>query len=87
MSERQDMERRRTLSCLGDLELRFWLHHVENVTPKELASIFHEKVELVRRYAKEIFDDVEDGDACVGSMWDSDTYVDIDEKEYYNEDE
>ncbi|MBP3556081.1 MAG: hypothetical protein J6K20_00035 [Thermoguttaceae bacterium] len=86
MSERQDMERRRTLSCLGDLELRCWLHHVENVTPEELAWMFHEKVELVRRYATEIFDDVEEGDACVGSMWDGETGDNLDEKEYYNED-
>lgn len=85
MSERQDMEQRRTLSCLGDMELRCWLHHVENVTPKELASMFREKVELVRRYAAEIFDDVEEGDVCIGFMWDSETDDDIDEKEYYNE--
>ena len=83
MSERQDMERRRTLSCLGDLELRCWLHDVENVTPKELASMFNEKVELVRRYATEIFDDVEEGDVCVGPMWDGETGDDIDKKEYY----
>ena len=85
MSERQDMERRRTLSCSGNLGLYCWLHGVDDTTPEELAAIFHEKAELVRQYATKVFDDVEE-DAEVGAMWDSETLDELDEKEYYNED-
>lgn len=82
MTEQRDSERRLTLSCSGNLGLYCWLHGVENVTPGELASIFHAKAELVRQYAAKIFDDVEE-DAEIGAMWNSETGEDLDEKEYY----
>lgn len=82
MAEQQNDERRRTLSCSGNLGLYCWLHGVENATPEELASIFHEKAELVRQYAAKIFDEAEE-DAEIGAMWDSETYEELDEKEYY----
>jgi hypothetical protein len=86
MSEQQDEERRRTLSCSGDLGLYCWLHCIENTTPEELASLFHQKAEQVRHYALQIFDDVEE-ESSVGSMWDCETREDLDEKEYYHEDD
>lgn len=82
MTKQEDKNRRRTLSCSGNLGLYCWPHRVDGATPEELASIFHEKAELVRQYAAKIFDDVEE-DAEVGAMWDSETYEELDEKEYY----
>lgn len=47
MSDRQDTECRRTLSCTGNLGLYCWLHKVDDTTPGELVAAFHEKAELV----------------------------------------
>ena len=87
MSEQQDARRRETLSCLGMLELCCWLHGVENTTPEKLAAIFSEKAARVRHYAMKLFDDVEDGEAKINSMWVYDTYEEIDKEEYSHEDE
>ena len=86
MSERQKEERRRTLTCSGNLGLYCWLHSVENTTPEELVSLFHQKAEQVRHYALQIFDDAEE-ESYVGSMWDNETRKELDEKEYYHEDD
>lgn len=82
MTERRDTERRRTFSCSGKLGFYCWLHDVENVTPEELANIFHTKAELVRQYAAKIFDDVEE-DAEIGAMWNSETCEMLEERDYY----
>lgn len=59
-----------------------YLHDVENVTPEELATLFHEKAEAVRHYAVQIFDDAEE-DAEVGEAWDGETGEEFAEEEYY----
>lgn len=82
MSEQQNEERRRTLSCSGNLGIYVYLHDVENMEPDELTALFHEKAEAVRHYAMQIFDDAEE-DAEVGEMWDGETGEEISEEEYY----
>lgn len=82
MTDRQNMERRRTYSCSGNLGIYVYLYGVEDKTPEEVASLFHQKADQVRHFALQVFNDAEE-DAEISEMWDAETCEMLEEKDYY----
>ncbi len=80
MSKRQ--EKIAKYSCSGNLGIYVYLYEVEGKTPKEVASLFHQKADQVRRFALQVFGDAEE-DAEINEMWDAETGEMLEERDYY----